>query len=51
MPKLAEPKQTQKEKFLAAAQKLEGTEKAFNATLKRIGKAVPAKKKAKKSSR
>lgn len=48
MPKLAEPK-TQKEKFLAAAQKLGGSEKAFNAALKRFGsaKVVAGKPKAK----
>lgn len=45
-------RQTQKEKFLAAAQGLEGSEKAFNAALKRIAKApVPAKKKAKPKSK
>ena len=43
-------RKTQKEKFLAAAQGLEGSEKAFNAALKRIGsaKAAPRKSKVKK---
>lgn len=52
MRKLAEPKLTQKEKFIAAAQEVEGSEKAFNDALKRIGKAtVTAKKKAKAKSK
>lgn len=42
-------KKTQKEKFLAAAQELDGNEKAFNAALRRIGsaKVVAGKPKAK----
>jgi hypothetical protein len=53
MRKLAEAKLTRKEKFLATAQEQEGSEKAFNAALKRIGSAkfVAGKPKTKSSKK
>ena len=49
--KAAELKKTQKQRFLEAAKDLGGSESAFNAALKRIGKAkLPAKPKKKSKS-